>query len=164
MATGDGTKTVRVQYRDNAQNSSATYSDTIVLDTVDPAATLAIDNGAATTYAATVTLHVTSSDATSGVATTGASNDNSTYSPVSGTAPSWTLTGGDGTKTVWYRVTDGAGRTTTVTDTIELVTDVTAPGAPSVPDLVAASDSGASATDDITNDATPTFVGTAEAG
>lgn len=42
--------------------------------------------------------------------------------------------------------------------------DVTAPPAPSTPDLDSASDSGASSTDNITNDTTPSFTGTAEAG
>jgi RHS repeat-associated protein len=38
------------------------------------------------------------------------------------------------------------------------------PGAPSTPDLVASSDSGASSTDDITNDPTPTLTGSADPG
>jgi hypothetical protein len=42
--------------------------------------------------------------------------------------------------------------------------DTTPPGVPSVPDLAAASDAGASSTDNITNVTTPTFTGTAEAG
>ena len=42
--------------------------------------------------------------------------------------------------------------------------DTTAPGAPSTPDLEAASDTGRSDTDDLTNDTTPTFTGTAEVG
>jgi len=44
-----------------------------------------------------------------------------------------------------------------------LVVDSTAPPAPSVPDLVSASDTGASDTDNITSDISPTFQGTAEA-
>ena len=57
------------------------------------------------------------------MALTQASNDNVIYSTVTGTSPAWTLLSGDGTKTVWYRVTDGAGRQTTVSDTISLVTN-----------------------------------------
>lgn len=38
------------------------------------------------------------------------------------------------------------------------------PPAPSTPNLIPASDTGSSSTDDITNDATPTFTGTVEAG
>ncbi|WP_440958142.1 Ig-like domain-containing protein [Oceanicaulis sp. LC35] len=41
--------------------------------------------------------------------------------------------------------------------------DNTAPAAPSTPDLDAGSDTGSSSTDNITNDTTPTFTGTAEA-
>ncbi|MCP4380668.1 MAG: Ig-like domain-containing protein, partial [Hyphomicrobiales bacterium] len=41
--------------------------------------------------------------------------------------------------------------------------DAAAPAAPSTPDLETASDTGASDSDDITNDDTPTFSGTAEA-
>ncbi|WP_462173742.1 tandem-95 repeat protein [Pseudoalteromonas xiamenensis] len=44
------------------------------------------------------------------------------------------------------------------------VNDNVAPSAPSTPDLDAASDIGTSSTDNITNDTTPTFSGTAEAG
>ena len=39
-----------------------------------------------------------------------------------------------------------------------------APAAPSTPDLIAANDSGSSSTDNITNDNTPTFTGTADPG
>ena len=44
------------------------------------------------------------------------------------------------------------------------VLDQSAPAAPAAPDLVAASDSGVSSTDNITKVANPTFTGTAEAG
>ncbi|MGO2373739.1 MAG: tandem-95 repeat protein [Pseudoalteromonas prydzensis] len=44
------------------------------------------------------------------------------------------------------------------------VNDNVAPSAPSTPDLNAAADSGLSTTDNITNDTTPTFSGTAESG
>lgn len=44
-----------------------------------------------------------------------------------------------------------------------LVIDTTAPAAPSTPNLTAGTDTGSSSTDDLTNDTTPTFLGTAEA-
>jgi hypothetical protein len=162
LSSPNGTKTVWYRVTDAAGNA-ATVSDTIVLDTVDPVATIAINSGAATTSSTTVTLNVTASDATSGVATTHASNDNVTYTSVSGTSPTWTLTNGDGTKTVWYRVVDVAGRSTTVSDTIVLNTDTTPPDPPGAPDLDASSDSGMSSTDNITQVISPTFTGTAEA-
>jgi len=61
--------------------------------------------------------------------------------------------------------TDGAGNSSeqavslAINDLIDTV-----PAAPSTPDLIAASDSGSSDTDDLTNDTTPTFTGTAEPG
>lgn len=63
-------------------------------------------------------------------------------------------------------VRDDAGAVTSespvITETYSI--DTVAPVAPSQPDLDAASDSGASSADGITNDTTPTFNGTAEAG
>jgi|GEM_PF-3023375 len=44
-----------------------------------------------------------------------------------------------------------------------VLVDTSPPAAPSVPDMTAASDTGASDSDDITSDTTPTFTGTAEA-
>jgi RHS repeat-associated protein len=121
---GDGTKTVSVEFQDaNGNWPSTAISDTIVLDTVNPVATISINSGAATTASTSVILDVTASDATSGIVSTEASNDNVSFDPVSGTSVAWTLPPGDGPKTVWYRATDGAGRTTTVSDTISLVTD-----------------------------------------
>ncbi|HYM63983.1 MAG TPA: Ig-like domain-containing protein, partial [Gaiellaceae bacterium] len=46
---------------------------------------------------------------------------------------------------------------------LNMTVDVTAPAAPALPDLLAASDSGSSSTDNITNDTTPTFAGNAAA-
>src|SRR6266404_6056685 len=60
-------------------------------------------------------------------------------------------------------VNDGLANSNTATSTIHVV-DATPPNAPSTPDLIAASDSGSSSTDNITNVTTPTFAGTAEAG
>lgn len=67
----------------------------------------------------------------------------------------------DGTLTVSVYLKDGSGNNgATVSDNSALL-DQTPPAAPSVPDLSAASDSGISDSDDITNDVTPTFEGTA---
>jgi len=67
----------------------------------------------------------------------------------------------------------GHSFTATVTDTATnaavstaytLTVDATPPAAPSTPDLLSASDSGSSNTDNLTNVTTPTFTGTAESG
>src|SRR5260370_40575215 len=62
------------------------------------------------------------------------------------------------------KVTDVAGNPSSASATFTVTEDTTAPNAPTVPDLIAASDSGTSSTDNITNVTTPTFSGTAEAG
>jgi hypothetical protein len=61
---------------------------------------------------------------------------------------------------------DAAGNTgaTAVRNFIVAAPDTTPPAAPSVPDLSSASDSGVSSTDNLTNNPTPTFTGTAETG
>ena len=135
LTAGDGTKTVSYQVKDNAGRESGIASDSIILDTVNPTASVSINGGAATSTSATVILTVSAFDATSGVASTQASNDNVTFLTVTGASPTWTLSAGDGLKTVWYRVIDNAGRSTTVSDTITLATDwVPGPGpAVSVP-------------------------------
>lgn len=58
---------------------------------------------------------------------------------------------------------DYAGNPSTFAS-VSVQRDSSVPDIPSVPDLVAASDTGSSATDNITNDNTPTFIGTAEPG
>ena len=72
----------------------------------------------------------------------------------------------DGTAGQIADVSTNGGTTafSAATDVARLrIVDNVAPAAPSAPDLAAASDSGVSSTDDVTNDTTPTFEGTAEA-
>ena len=76
-----------------------------------------------------------------------------------------TLVGGtltDGAHSVLLVAVDAAGNASVPVD-LAFTLDTQAPAAPTL-DLVEASDSGASATDDLTNDATPTLALTAEAG
>ncbi|MBC9071577.1 DUF4347 domain-containing protein [Thauera sp. CAU 1555] len=62
-------------------------------------------------------------------------------------------------RNVSVTVTDNAGNTATVSDTANATVDSVAPGAPSGLDLAAASDSGNSDTDNVTNVITPTITG-----
>jgi hypothetical protein len=62
----------------------------------------------------------------------------------------------DGTWTISASVTDAAGNTGT-TQSLDISVDTTAPSAPSGVDLLAASDTGASNSDNNTNDTTPTL-------
>ncbi len=70
---------------------------------------------------------------------------------------------GDGTHTISATATDTASNTSVQSSGLTITID-TSNIAPSTPDLLAASDSGASSSDNITNVDTPTFVGTAEIG
>ena len=65
--------------------------------------------------------------------------------------------------TLKFLARDLAGNTSPIV-TATYVIDSLPPAAPSTPDFSAASDDGASNTDNVTTDTTPTFTGTAEAG
>ncbi len=79
----------------------------------------------------------------------------------------WSFTAGslaNGVHTFSATATDVAGNVSGAFGSLAVTIDATTPAAPSTPDLAIASDSGASSTDNITNDTTPTLTGTAESG
>src|SRR5262249_50869708 len=86
------------------------------------------------------------------------------FSVVGPQTATWTYTIGtvvplsEGTNTI--QVFGDSSHSTSMT----IILDTIAPAAPSTPDLAAGRDTGASPTDNVTNDTTPTFTGTAEAG
>ena len=98
LVGGDGTKTVYVQFKDNAGLVSSSYSDTIILDTTAPTGSETINAGATYATSTTATLTLTYSDATSGVSQVRYSNDGvwdtEPWESPSGTK-AWTLTLGD---------------------------------------------------------------------
>lgn len=71
--------------------------------------------------------------------------------------------GYSGSDSFSYTVSDGEGGADTATVNVT-VRDTTAPAAPAALDLVASSDTGASNTDNVTNNVRPTISGNAEAG
>jgi len=106
----DGTKIVYVQFRDHAGLIS-TYSDVITLDTAPPTGSITIAGDAAYTNSTSITLTLSADDSTSGIAYMRFSNDNidwTSWEPYS-TSKTWTLTTGDGTKTVYVQYMDNAG-------------------------------------------------------
>jgi len=130
----DGTKTVYVQYRDNAGNNVST-SDTIFLDRVNPTA----DAGTALLYFNTATaLNGTSIDDTNGADDsgvesrlwtdlgTGTGSGTVTFSNAAIDDPTFQATA-EGTYNLQFWVRDNAGRTATDTATIHW--DVTPPTA-----------------------------------
>ena len=125
----DEGKTVHCQFRDNAGNVSASATDTISLDTTAPTGTVTIDSGADWTSTSTVALTLTFGDGSgSGVADMRFSNDGTDWSSweAGGTSKTWTLSAGDGLKSVYTQFRDMAGNISqAVSDGINL--DTTGP-------------------------------------
>jgi hypothetical protein len=128
LPSGDGAKTVYVEYRDQAGNVSAPGDDMIVLDTVAPVGTIVIDGGELYAGITEVELTLSADDETSGISQMRFSDDDATWTawePYETIKP-WTLPAGDGVKTVYVQYADLAGNVSpTYNDTIIL--DTTAP-------------------------------------
>jgi len=125
LTSGDGTKNVYYQIKDNAGLISETYSDIIIFDTTQPIGSITINGGASYTYTNTVTLNLSATDTTSGIAQVRFSNDNTTWTPWEAYTDSkaWTLTIGDGIKTVYYQIRNNAGLVSAHLDWIVLDTN-----------------------------------------
>jgi hypothetical protein len=125
LSPGDGGKTVSYQIRDNVGHVSILYSDTITLDTTAPTGSIVINAGDEFTNSSSVTLTPTANDEGSGVNQVRYSNDGTwdseTWEGFSSTK-SWSLSSGDGQKTVYYQIRDHAGLESAVFDTIVLDT------------------------------------------
>ncbi len=79
----------------------------------------------------------------------------------------WSITSAalaTGVHSLTTKAIDSAGNASAASAALAVTIDITAPAAPSRPDLAAASDTGASSTDNITSVTSPVFAGTAEAG
>jgi hypothetical protein len=125
LTSGDGTKTVEVQFENEAGLNSTTYSDTIILETSPPTGSIIINDGAATTNSTIVILTLTASDPQSGVASMRFRNSGGSWSNLMTykTPISWTLTSGDGPKTVEVEYVNGLGMISDIfQDTITLET------------------------------------------
>ena len=85
----------------------------IKLDITPPSGSIKINNNDASTNTTSVTLTLTASDATSGLAQLRFSNDSLTLASAAwqpyATSPSWTLQGPNGNKTVFVQFKDNAG-------------------------------------------------------
>jgi hypothetical protein len=115
------TTTLKFFSTDLASNSETVKTEIYTLDTTPPTGTIIINLGAAFTDNPSVTLTLTCSDNLS-CSQMQFSNDNVTYSTPEpyGTTKSWTLSSGDGIKTVYVKFKDVAGNwSTAYSDTIE---------------------------------------------
>jgi hypothetical protein len=116
LAPGDGTKTVRAQFRDKAGNVSERYTDTILLDQTPPTGGIVINGGDWIAPDLNVTLSLSWEDgAGSGVSRMRFSNNGSTWSPWEAVAPTkaWTLSS-LGVRTVRVQYLDRAGNVSPV--------------------------------------------------
>lgn len=119
LPSGTGSKTVYLRVRDEAGNTKTT-SDSITLDTTAPSnVTLTIDEGSYTN-SRNINLSIS---AEGGPHTMYLSNNGVSWNSYSyATSKAWTLTTGDGSKTVYLRVADAAGNNGSKTATITLDT------------------------------------------
>lgn len=123
--SNEGVYTVKYYSTDKAGNSEAvkTAPYQVKIDKTSPQGTISINNGAESTNQTQVTLNLSATDALSGVYQMRFSNDNTNWSTPEAYAStkSWTLTDGNGTKTVYAQFKDNAGNWSgSVTDTIIL--------------------------------------------
>jgi gliding motility-associated-like protein len=134
--TGNGTLglTVTGTNMGNAvTNAPFSGGETYLVDKTAPTGSIAISNGATYATATGVTLNLTSNDlGGSGGIEMAFSEDGSSYSAYEAFAAtkSFTLSGADGTKTVYMRLRDGAGNVTTLQD--DIILDRAAPVVSSV--------------------------------
>lgn len=114
LGAGDGQKTVYVWFRDAAGYVSQGINQSVTLDTALPTGSVAINNEAAGTNSRTVTLTLTSADVGAGVTKMGVSNDGTSYAWEDfSSTKSWSLTEGEGTKTVYVKFRDASGNEST---------------------------------------------------
>jgi len=104
------TSTLKFFAKDRVGNTETVKSEIYTLDTAPPTGTITINSGSATTNSANVTLTLSCNDA-QGCSQMQFSNDNVTYSTAEACALSkaWTLTSGDGAKTVHAKFKDASG-------------------------------------------------------
>ncbi len=158
----DGLHYLYVQ-ESNGTNWSRRGSYTITVDTVPPSAPT-VSSPESITNDATPTWTWTAGGGGNG--TYRYELDDSELSSGATETTSTTFTAGvlsEGVHTLYVQEGDAAGNWSN-SGNFAVTVDTAAPAAPTVPDMIAASDTGSSDTDNITNDTTPTFTGTAEEG
>ncbi len=124
LSAGNGGKTVYAKYRDGSLNESPVYSRSIILDAAMPTGSMLINGGAASTTTSIVTLNSSVTDTGgSGLSQMRFSNDGTNWSAWQTYAATkvWTLSSGNGVKTVYAQYRDNAGNVSlTYTDTITM--------------------------------------------
>ena len=138
----NGTHTLQARARDTSGNTATTAAISVTVDNLAPTGSVVINGNAPATKSTTVTLTLSASDTQGPVTQMRFSNDGTTFSAAEAyaTSKTWTLTSGDGTKTVYVQYQDVAGNwSTAATDTIVL--DTTAPSISAITATVVTSSS-----------------------
>ncbi len=162
----DGTHTVTFSARDNMGLDSTDQYQTVLIDTVLPAAPPAPTLTAASDTGFSDTDNISNDSTPTFTGTAEAGSTVTLYS--SGTAVgtavasdgTYTVTASPlaaGTRTMTVRATDLADNLGPSSGSTSITLDYTAPSTPAAPNLSAASDSGRSSTDNITFETTPTY-------
>ena len=150
----DGSKSITAQFSDVAGNTSTTAADVITLDTTAPVVAIGNPGGSTNQPSLTVTGTITGADA----GTTIAVFDGATQvgvGTISGGTWSANVTLSNGSNVLTAEVTDAAGNTAT-SGSVTYTLNTTAPTG-GTPVLTAASNSGTSQSDDITDVTAPSF-------
>ncbi|GAG92347.1 unnamed protein product, partial [marine sediment metagenome] len=121
LNSGDGVKTVYIKAKDRAGKESDTTSDNITLDVTSPTSlSISIDSGQTYTNSTDVVLSLSATNATKMQISNLANFSGAAWESYS-TSKNWTITDGNGTRTVYFKAKDTAGNiATAVNDTITL--------------------------------------------
>ncbi len=175
VAFFDGTYSLTAKATDEAGNTSAASGAlALTIDTIRPAPPSTPDLDAASDLGSSATDNLTADTTPTLTGTSeagatveifdGASSLGTTVADGGGAWSFTTGTLGAGVHSFTAKQTDLAGHTSFASGALSVTIDTTPPAVPSTPDLDPASDTGASNTDNVTDDTTPTFNGTADPG
>ncbi len=116
FAAGNGNKTVYVKFSDKYGRWSTPVSVTVLLDATVPTGSININSGAVYATSSAVTLNLAAVDIGSGVGMMSFSTDNATWTTAEAYAASkaFTLSAGDGSKTVFVKYFDKAGNASAI--------------------------------------------------
>ena len=128
LSGGDGERTVFIKFRDVLGNESGTETDSITVDATAPTSlSLGINSGANFVDNQNVNLTLSASDAhLSEMRISNSSDFSGSFWQEYSTSTNWTLTAGDGTKTVYAQFRDLVGNTSDVVSA-SIILDETKP-------------------------------------
>ncbi|MBI3051823.1 hypothetical protein HYY74_05195 [Candidatus Woesearchaeota archaeon] len=117
----DGNYTYYAYVNDTAGNKAFSSSRTVIVDTVIPTASVLINSGLSNTTARLISLSITANDTNGGVQCRFSNEDRGfTAYETCSDSKSWSLSTGDGTKTVVLQARDKAGNVNETNDSITL--------------------------------------------